>query len=413
MVVVDRFSKMAHFIACTKVDDAKHIARLYFDEVVRLHGVPKTIISDRDGKFLSYFWKTLWKLLGTTLLFSTSHHPQTDGQTEVTNKTLGSILRALVSKHLRDWDLKLSQAEFAYNQSPSYATKCTPFQCVFGENPLLPINLTHINVHDRKQKDAVDHVEELLKLHRMVKDNICQANARYKQKADGKHQPRAPLKEGDLVWIHLRKERFPQLRKNKLMPRAAGPFPITAKIGDNAYKVELPAEYNISNTFNIGDLQLHQANQELGSILSQEGGVEPYSPCSEYGPSTGELQTVPTEAVLTDPTVPTAPTQTNLEHLSLEHVENDNPHHEPVTPTQEICKKTEGHTACANSQDTTQQSAYDQATLLCCLRLNHELQRGDQGRYNILAHGPSHQGPRTLLTIITEAGRISTRCPSH
>ena len=121
---------------------------------------------------------------------------------------------------------------------------------------------------------------------------------------------------------------------------------------------------------------------------------EPYSPCSEYGPSTGELQAVPTEAVPvpteavpTDPTFLTAPTQTNLERLSLEHVENNNPHHEPATPTQEVRKRTKGHTACSNSQDTAQQSAYDQATLLCCLRLNHELQRGDQGRYDILAHG--------------------------
>ena len=105
--------------------------------------------------------------------------------------------------------------------------------------------------------------------------------------------------------------------------------------------------------------------------------------------------------------------KTNLEHLSLERVENNNPHHEPATPTQEVRKKTKGHTACSNSQDTAQQSAYDQATLLCCLRLNHELQRGDHGRYDILAHGPSHQGPRTLLTIITEARSTSTRCPSH
>ena len=219
--------------------------------------MPKTIVSDRDSKFLSHFWRTLWRLLGTILLFSTAHHPQTDGKTEVTNKTLGSILRTLVSKNLRDWDLKLCQVEFTYNRSPSCATKHSPFECVYGENPLLPINLTHANLINRKQRDIMEQAKDLMKLHRAIQENINKANKRYKQKTDRKDKVREPLKVGDLVWVHLRKDRFPQLRKNKLMPRAVGPFPIIAKYGYNAYKVDLPAEYNISNTFNIGDLQLY------------------------------------------------------------------------------------------------------------------------------------------------------------
>ncbi|XP_071708698.1 uncharacterized protein [Rutidosis leptorrhynchoides] len=222
MVVVDRFSKMAHFIACNKTNDATVVATLFFKEIVRLHGVPKTIVSDRDTKFLSYFWKTLWKLLGTKLLFSTSHHPQTDGQTEVTNRTVGMLLRALVKKSLKEWDLKLAQAEFAFNRAPNYSTGKSPFEICYGANPLTPIDLI----------------------------------------------PFPTFVPGDLVWIHLRKERFPAKRKNKLMPRAEGPFKVLEKVGDNAYKVELPGDTAVYSTFNVGDLMPYLEDDNLENLRS-------------------------------------------------------------------------------------------------------------------------------------------------
>jgi hypothetical protein len=140
-VLVDHFSKMAYFIPCHKSDNASYVADLFFTKIVRLHGVPNTIILDTDAKFLSHFWRTLWFKLGTKLLFSTTCHPQTDGQTEVVNHTLSTMLRAILKINLKLWEECLPYIEFAYNRSVHSATNVSPFQVVYGFNPHAPIDL--------------------------------------------------------------------------------------------------------------------------------------------------------------------------------------------------------------------------------------------------------------------------------
>jgi hypothetical protein len=153
-VVVDHFSKMDHFKPCHKSDNASHVAELFFTEIVRLHGGPNTIVSDRDTKFLSHFWRTLWFKLGTKLLFSTTCHPQTDGQTEVINRTLSTMLWAILKTNLKLCEECLPHIEFAYNRSVHSTTKISPFQVVYGFNPRAPIDLLPLPPSEMTSFDA-------------------------------------------------------------------------------------------------------------------------------------------------------------------------------------------------------------------------------------------------------------------
>ncbi len=268
-VVVDRFSKMAHFIPCHKTDDATHIADLFFKEIVRLHGMPSTIVSDRDAKFLSHFWRTLWNKLGTKLLFSTTCHPQTDGQTEVVNRSLSTMLRAVLKKNLKMWEECLPHVEFVYNRSFHSTTKMTIFQVVYGFNPRAPIDLLPLLSLEKVNLDAKKRAEFVIKLHETTKENIERMTEKYR--VAGSHgRKEVTFEPGDLVWLHLRKERFPDLRKSKLMPRADGPFKVLERINDNAYKLDLPADFGVSPTFNIADLRPYFGeNDELESRMTQ------------------------------------------------------------------------------------------------------------------------------------------------
>jgi IS30 family transposase len=171
-VVVDRLSNMAHFIPCHKTDDASHIADLFFKEIIRLHDVPNTIISDRDTKFLSHFWRTLWAKLGAKILFSTTCHPQTDGQSEVVNKMISTMLRVILKKNIKMWEDCLPHVEFAYNCLLHSTTKMCPFEIVYGFLPRAPIDLLPLPSSEKLNFDAKQRAEFMLKLHETTKENI-------------------------------------------------------------------------------------------------------------------------------------------------------------------------------------------------------------------------------------------------
>ncbi|KAL4379220.1 hypothetical protein GQ457_02G026210 [Hibiscus cannabinus] len=237
-VVVDRFSKMAHFIACHKTDDAVNVANLFFRDVVRLHGIPRSIVSDRDVKFLSHFWRTLWSKLGTKLMFSTTCHPQTDGQTEVVNRVLSTLLRAVIKKNIKTWEDCLPHVEFAYNHAVHSATNMSPFEVVYGYNPTTPLDMLPLPFEQVMNRDGQSKAEFVMKLHQQVKENLERRTRQYETRAN-KVKKRVTFDVGDWVWVHFRKERFPAQRRSKLLPRGDGPFQIVEKVNDNAYKFEV------------------------------------------------------------------------------------------------------------------------------------------------------------------------------
>lgn len=251
MVVVDHFSKMAHFVACKRTADASNVARLFFKEIVRLHGVPTSLTSDRDVKFISHFWRELWKRFDTTLNFSSAYHPQTDGQTELVNRTLGNMIRCLASDKPKQWDLALPQAEFAFNNLVNRSTGRSPFSIVYTKCPATTVDLIYLPT--LKNKSAGQLAAEISATHNEVRAQLEASNAKYKAAAD-LHRREKVFDEGDLVMAHFNKNRFPPGSYNKLQPRKFGPFLIKHKVNDNAYVLDLPPDMHISPTFNVADL---------------------------------------------------------------------------------------------------------------------------------------------------------------
>jgi hypothetical protein len=150
---------------------------------------------------------------------------QADGKTEVVNRTLSTMLRAVLKKNIKLWEECLPHVEFAYNCSMHSTTKMCPFEVVYGLIPRSPINLMPLPTSEKLNFDAKQRAELMLKLHETSKENIERINSKY-QLAGDKGRKQLNFEPGELVWLHLRKDRFPALRKSKLMPQADGPFKV-------------------------------------------------------------------------------------------------------------------------------------------------------------------------------------------
>lgn len=249
-VIVDRFSKMAHFVPCKRTTDAVQVAQLFFREIYRLHGLPISIVSDRDTRFLSHFWRSVWKMLGTSLDMSSAYHPQTDGQTEVTNRALGNMLRSLVGDNIKSWESKLPQVEFAHNHANNRSLGFSPFHVVYGIMPRSPLDLTTMPDKSRLHGQAVDFVDNLQMVHQQAHNHLESSASSYKKAAD-KHRREVNYQPGDLVWVVLTKDRFPVREYNKLKSRKIGPVEIIHRINANAYKLRLPDHIRTSDVFNV------------------------------------------------------------------------------------------------------------------------------------------------------------------
>ena len=191
--------------------------------------------------------------MNTQLNFSSAYHPQTDGQTEVVNRSLGNLLRCLVGDHVKGWDQKLCQAEFAHNHAINRSIGFSPFQVVYSVQPRGPLDLLALPSKTRVHGKAEDFVVSLQDVHKLVFDNLTASNTKYKQHADHKRR-HLEFDVGDYVWVVLTKDYFSTGDYNKLSTKKVGPMKIVEKINPNAYRLRLPSHIRTADVFNVKHL---------------------------------------------------------------------------------------------------------------------------------------------------------------
>ena len=262
VVFVCRLTKQIHAAATHTSCTASDVAKILVREVARHHGLPRSIVSDRDPRFIARFWRGLWKLLRTKLNMSTSYHPQTDGQTERANRTIEDMLRAYVSSQQDDWDELLPLMEMAYNDSVQSSTGFSPYYLNTGRN--LPTYLTQ----------ALEHVDELPtpatsvmlrrwdEALRTARENIHRAQERQRRYAD-EHRRELVFEPGARVLLSTENLRAGMAGTPKLLPRFIGPYTVKRVVSPTAYELELPSSMHIHSVFHVHLLKPYIDGQEI------------------------------------------------------------------------------------------------------------------------------------------------------
>jgi hypothetical protein len=241
-VIMDRLTKVAHFIPIKTTYSGPQLVELYMSRIVHLHGVPKKIVSNRGMQFTSRFWEWLHETLDTQLCFSSAYHPQTDGQTERVNHILEDMPRACAIQYGRSWDKSLPYAVFSYNNSYRESLNMALFEMLYGCRCWTPLFWYETGEQKVFRSDIQQEAEEQV---HMVRENLRVAQLR--QKSYAFHRRRElSFDVGDFVYLKVSSMRGLRRFKvrGKLAPRFIGPFNIPKKRGDVAYQLELPPQWS-------------------------------------------------------------------------------------------------------------------------------------------------------------------------
>jgi hypothetical protein len=274
-VIICRMTSMVHLIPVNTTTTASELSWIYLREIVRLHGLPSSIVSDRDSKFTSKWWRELHKLLGAKLLMSTSFHPQTDGQTERANKNVGQIFRTLVHSNQKNWVDKVALTEFAINASISETTKYAPFELNGG---YMPSMLREIRQSEGVAKGIKAFAQTALENLAEAHDAIIEART-LQTHASNKHRGKElELKTGELVYLSTKNLNLAKSRARKLCPKFIGPYKILkAYEKTSTYTLQLPTALQsrrIHPTFHASLLKPYRPSDD--ALFPNRTQPEPY-----------------------------------------------------------------------------------------------------------------------------------------